>query len=281
MCGAAPALAEGPGEAVEMVLGSPAPNYSTPARARLMSVAFTATHAPVWSRQVGPAAQVQDFRADPSLAGWWRSERGSNGWWAENDWRADHVRDSDDGIELVLAKSGIDGASEMSSGEIIHREAYQYGYFETRMRAGRGDGLVTGFFTFARDGASQKTWNEIDVEILGRSTDRVELTVHAEGRKAHKTVELGFDAADGFHTYGFEWAPDAVRWYIDGVMVHEATGPVVERLRREQKLHVSLTGTRGLEAWAGRLDLDGGPYVMEVACVAYAPSYDGAELCAG
>ncbi len=274
-------MAEGPAEAALSVLGSPAPSYSAPQRAKLMNVAFSATRAPVWSRQVGPAARVEDFSVDQRLANWWLSDRGSNGWWAENDWRADHVRGSEDGIELVLERSRIEGAAPMSSGEIIHGETFQYGYFETRMRAARGEGIVTGFFTFARDGASQKTWNEIDVEILGRSTDRVELTVHAEGRKTHKTVELGFDAADGFHTYGFEWAPDAVRWYIDGVMVHEATGPVVERLRREQKLHVSLTGTRGLEAWAGRLDLDGGPYVMNVACVAYAPSYEGDELCGG
>lgn len=276
---AAPALADETVDDAAIVFDSPAPSFRQSGRAKLSNVAFSASQAPVWSGQAGPSEFVQRFSSERGLSDWHVASRGSNGWWSENDWRADHVRQSDHGLALVLDRSG-GGASGVSSGEISHLDKFQYGYFETQMRTARGEGLVSGFFTFAREGSDEKTWNEIDIEILGKSTDRAELTVHAEGRKTHKTVLLGFDSAKGFHTYGFDWTPDAVRWYIDGVMVHEATGPVVERLKREQSLHLNLVGTRNLEGWAGRLDIDGGPYAMDIACVGFAPSYDGKPLCA-
>lgn len=259
---------------------SAAPSFSAPRRVKLSEEARTATNAPVWSGQVGPQ-MFSDVLAGGQLGGDWKvHDRESNGWWALNDWREDHVRATEDGVKLVLAKSGVTGAAPVSSGEITRRDQFRYGYFETRMRASRGAGVVSGFFTFARNGADEKSWNEIDVEILGRNTGVAELTIHAEGRVDHHKFDLGFDAADDFHTYGFEWTPDAVRWFIDGELVHEVTGSIVRRLDRQQMLHLSLTGTNGLDDWAGRLDTDG-EYAMDVACVAYAPSYTGESLCAG
>lgn len=259
---------------------SAAPAFSAPTRARLSEEARTATNAPVWEGQVGPARFADQFDDGELGTSWQAHQRESNGWWALNDWRADHVRATGDGVKLVLAKSGVTGAAPMSSGEITRRDQFRYGYFESRLRASRGAGVVSGFFTFARNGDDERSWNEIDVEILGRDTTMVELTIHAEGRSDHRKLDLGFDAADEFHTYGVEWTPDAVRWFVDGVMVHEVTGRIVKRLNSEQKLHLTLTGTNRLDGWAGQLNPEGGPYEMDVACVAYAPAYGGQSLCA-
>ena len=34
-------------------------------------------------------------------------------------------------------------------------------------------------------------------------------------------LELGFDASDDFHAYEIDWQPDAIRWIVDGRVVHE------------------------------------------------------------
>lgn len=267
-------------EQASLYVRSTAPSFTSPKRVRLSDMAHTATNAPVWGGQVGPLSFVDRFEDNQLDAAWRRHERGSNGWWAKNDWRADHIQVGDRQLQLVMSSSVNGDEFSVSSGELSRRDSFKYGYFESRMRAATGEGVVSGFFTFARDGSREQTWNEIDVEILGQDTSSVELTIHAEGRKSHKKIALGFDAADGFHTYGFEWSPDAVRWYIDGKMVHEVTGPIVKRLTRPQLLHLSLLGTNGLDAWAGKLDRNVSAWQMEVSCVAYASSYEGRPLCA-
>ena len=42
--------------------------------------------------------------------------------------------------------------------------------------------------------------------------------------------DLGFDASEAFHTYGFDWQADHITWYVDGKPVHTMYGdmPVTE-----------------------------------------------------
>src|SRR5262249_31849037 len=91
-----------------------------------------------------------------------------------------------------------------SSGELQSKELYRYGYFEGRLQAARGSGLVNGFFTYTRNGA-EATWDEIDVEIIGRDTNSVQLTYYHRGARRSINVPLNFDAAAEAHTYAFDW----------------------------------------------------------------------------
>ena len=34
--------------------------------------------------------------------------------------------------------------------------------------------------------------------------------------------DLGFDSSKEFHTYGFDWQPDHITWYVDGKPVYTA-----------------------------------------------------------
>src|SRR6185369_803329 len=56
--------------------------------------------------------------------------------------------------------------TQYSGAELRTKDAYLYGRFETRMRSAAGSGLLSSFFTYSD--ASYPTWNEIDLEILGR-----------------------------------------------------------------------------------------------------------------
>src|SRR5690606_10434610 len=151
---------------------------------------------------------------------WFVSDGWSNGDWMENDWRKSQLSLTEEGLRITLAPAPEGSDKPFSSGELRTLEAFRYGYFEARMRLPRGAGLVSGAFTYAgrEDGRHS---NEIDIEILGRSTNRMETTIHENNRATSKKVSLPFDSADGFHSYGFDWQPGYVRWYVDGALVHE------------------------------------------------------------
>jgi hypothetical protein len=207
-------------------------------------------------------------------ARWSVSDGWSNGGWMTNDWRRSSIEIAPGLVALTL-QSGAEGSKhKLASGELQSHDRHRYGYFEVRMKVPRGAGLVTGFFSYAgQEGRTRP--NEIDIEILGRNTRVAELTIHENGQATSKKVPLPFDAADGFHVYGFDWQPGHVRWYIDGQLVHAETGGAARRLVRPQQLILNLWASEQLHSWVGRLDLARAPWRLDVSCMAYAPTYGG------
>jgi beta-glucanase (GH16 family) len=210
---------------------------------------------------------------------WVFSDGWDNGGWMENDWQAEQLSLTHEGLAITLARNSANAAKLFSSGELQSHQAFQHGYFEARMRVPRGDGLVTGLFTYTRPSGTS-TWEEIDIEILGRNTRVMELTYHIHGRSRKTEIELGFDAADDFHTYGFEWTADAIRWYLDNRLVHEVSGAGVREMRRSQRLYLQLWNSAQLHQWVGYINPEEAPWVLTVSCVAQAQAYRGASLCA-
>lgn len=208
----------------------------------------------------------------------WNISHGwSNGSWMLNDWRRSEVEVKPGLLTLHLRRGPEEAGNELSSGEIQSHQRHRYGYFEVRMKVPRGAGLVTGVFSYAgRDGRVRP--NEIDIEILGRNTRVAELTIHEGGQATSQRITLPFDAADGFHTYGFDWQPGFVRWYADGKLIHVEDGPAARRVTRPQQFILNLWASRELHAWVGRIDMARAPWRLEVSCIAYAPAYSG-TLC--
>lgn len=226
--------------------------------------------------QLGEAF-IERFNLSSPSARWLVSDGWSNGDYMENDWRASQLIAGSSGLKLVLA-ANPGGEKPLSSAELRTTEAFRYGYFETRLKAPRDPGLVTGAFTFSQaDGVVPN--NEIDIEILGRNTRQVELTYHVGGKARGHIVKLPFDAADGFHNYAFEWRPGSIRWYVDDVLVHEARGGDVRKLTNPQQFFLHFWGSEMLREWVGPLDPTAGPWTLEIACSAYSPEYRGRSLC--
>lgn len=209
---------------------------------------------------------------------WAASHGWSNGDWVENDWRREQLGLTSEGLAITMAPSA-GGEKPYSSGEIASNESFVYGYFEARMRVPRGDGVVTGLFTFTRSGGP-RTWQEIDMEIVGRDTRVLELAYHVAGRPKKIMIDLPFDAAEGFHTYAFDWRPDAIRFFVDNRLVHEANGSRVEQMTSPQRFIVNLWNTEQLYRWTGRVRPSEAPWTLHVACVAQAREYSGRALCA-
>lgn len=90
---------------------------------------------------------------------------------------------------------------------------FKYGFYEVRMRAPKGQGYWPAAWAFPTDNVGPQ---ELDlVEILGNDTNTAYQTVHYPGGQS-SIGNSSVDTADGFHTYGMDWQPGYVAWYIDG-----------------------------------------------------------------
>ncbi|HSK40120.1 MAG TPA: family 16 glycosylhydrolase, partial [Arenibaculum sp.] len=193
----------------------------------------------------------------------------SNGDYVGSDWRSSQVQPRDGVVSLVL-DANPDAEKGFSSGEIQTHAFFEHGYFEARLQAAKGNGIVTGFFTYTGPTFGDP-WDEIDIEILGRNTRQVQFNYFTDGVTAEPvTMDLPFDAAEGLHTYAFEWLPDRINWYVDGELMHSEDGTDNLALpENPQKLYIGMWNGRGLDDWLGTFRWKGEPLVAKVGCVSY------------
>ena len=57
---------------------------------------------------------------------------------------------------------------------------------------------------------------------------------------------LGFDASQGFHTYGFDWQADHITWYVDGRAVYTAYNDISST---PGKIIMNAWPGKGVDAW--------------------------------
>ena len=112
-----------------------------------------------------------------------------------------------------------------TSGMVSTRDkfSFQYGYMETRVRIPKGRALWPTMFTLPVKRRSLPP--EIDVvEQLGHDTTLAFLTYHFEGvplsdpnRQVQQIVTNPNDWASDWHTFGVDWQPGLMVWYVDGI----------------------------------------------------------------
>lgn len=148
------------------------------------------------------------------------AEDWSNGSMFNCTWRGDNVWFEDGRMNLKIDEDSEGG---YSGGEYRSNNTFGYGVYEVSLKAIKNDGVVTSFFTYT--GPSHGTvWDEIDVEVLGRDTTKVQFNYFTDSVGNHEYLhDLGFDASEDFHRYGFLWLPDRITWYVDGKEVHTVT----------------------------------------------------------
>ncbi len=119
-------------------------------------------------------------------------------------------------------------AFAVSSAELYTVEQYPYGRVEARVQFAPGDGVVSSFFSW-KDGSEKAGtfWNELDFEKLGAECRMETNPIYGNPSANHTqkhTLEL--DMCGAFHTYAYEWTPEAIVWLIDGVEIRRETTAV-------------------------------------------------------
>lgn len=99
----------------------------------------------------------------------------------------------------------------------------QYGKFEMRAKLPFGQGIWPAFWLLGEN-IGQVGWpacGEIDImELVGRDPQNIYSSLHSPGFDRTSGYHLDQGFANDFHTYGVNWQPDHIEFYVDGNTYH-------------------------------------------------------------
>ncbi len=173
------------------------------------------------------------------------------------DWSADNVIKDADGVHLILDEASYTWRQTYHGGEIQSDAVATTGTFTwTAQAPDMVPGAVFGMFTFQEDYRDPRT--EFDFEFVG-STTEVQVVVHMAGPDGGpsvgtgRTIDLGFDASEGVHTYQTVVTPyEEAVFLVDGEVIAyfsatDMPGGVWET--RPMRSYANLWNTD--QSWAG------------------------------
>ena len=127
-----------------------------------------------------------------------------------------NVTFSNDALRLTARAQGASG-KPYTSGMIQsnHHYVFRYGFAEVRAKVPAGTGLWSAFWLLP----SNKQWPpEIDVvEIYGSQPRVASMTLHDLNQVTQQSFN-GPNYSNGYHTFGVDWEPGSISWYIDGIL---------------------------------------------------------------
>jgi len=197
---------------------------------------------------------------------WLVSDGWTNGAHQNCTWSARAVSEKEGVLQLAFQPGGAGGPAWLCA-EVQSRADYGHGTFEARIRVQAGSGRNAALFTYTGP-VHRRPHHEIDVEILTRAPGEAAFNTFVDGKPANgATLPVTPPADAAFHDYAFTSRPGWIGWYIDGVLVHEASGEGLPEM--PQRLYLSHWGSETLTDWMGPFDPPDGPRVMEVDWVAF------------
>ena len=181
------------------------------------------------------AEKIIDFKdgANPDVL--FESDGWSNGDVFNVVWRSRNVAYENGIMRLGITEekdsAWLDGAEvefNYTAGEARTQNYYHYGDYEVSMKPSANPGTASTFFVCTgpydlKDGVPN-AHDEIDIEFLGQDTTHVQFNFFVDGKGGNEYMyDLGFDASEEFHTYGFRWTETSITWFVDGVPVYKVT----------------------------------------------------------
>ncbi len=174
------------------------------------------------------------------------SDGWSNGGMFNCTWSKDNVQFSGGKMNISITGNQWSG---YKGGEYRTTQAFGFGMYDVSMKPIKNVGVVSSFFTYT--GPSDGTvWDEIDIEFLGKNTNQVQFNYYTRGQGNHEYVyNLGFDASQSFHQYGFYWDSSSITWYVDKKPVYTAYRDIPQTPGR---IMMNAWNGTGVDEWLGR-----------------------------
>lgn len=163
--------------------------------------------------------------------------------------------------EMTLKLDVYEGTTydyEYSGAEYRTKDVYGYGLYTVAMKPIKNSGVVSSFFMYT--GESNGTiWDEIDIEFLGKDTTSVQFNFYADGEGDHEYIyELGYDASEEYHEYGFLWLENSISWLVDGEIVYQVTSEEYDLPTTPGQIMMNVwngaTDTKSIRDWLGEYD---------------------------
>lgn len=168
---------------------------------------------------------------DPAV---WTHETGGEGWGNhELEYYTDRPANARidnptgrDGALVIQALRDKFGGRDYTSARLTTQNGFSftYGRAEARIQIPYGQGLWPAFWMLPVTGDWPDA-GEIDImENIGREPALIHGTAHgpgyygANGLSAQYSLKSGAAWSTGYHVYGLEWEPGALRWYADGAL---------------------------------------------------------------
>eukprot|EP01087_Luapelamoeba_hula_P019530 TRINITY_DN6476_c0_g2_i1.p1 TRINITY_DN6476_c0_g2~~TRINITY_DN6476_c0_g2_i1.p1 ORF type:complete len:273 (+),score=28.51 TRINITY_DN6476_c0_g2_i1:2-820(+) len=135
-----------------------------------------------------------------------------------SQWETSAVQfNSSTGLTLTITTAGCPGAcggKNYSAGEYVTTRTYTYGYFEATFVPACAPGGISSMFSYLDVARGA----EIDIEFEGDSEGctQVSYTHYANNQTfSWGEKDLGFNASQAAHAYGFLWNSEYITWYVD------------------------------------------------------------------
>lgn len=214
--------------------------YIIPAAWTDNNVEIVATFAPTPEAAYLPLL-TEEFNlpngSQPNSSLWRRSTRHAHITWARYISNSPDVVYVEDGNLVCRAIPTPEGerangeTAEMLSGAVESRGLFdfQYGKIEARILTAPYEGNFPAFWMMPRPVEGQKGWpHEGEIDIWEQvNTDNTSVhTIHTNwtynlGKRNEPQSSLFKGDVDmtTYHTYGVEWTPKAISWFVDGVKV--------------------------------------------------------------
>ena len=171
---------------------------------------------------------------------------------------------------ISLTPEPTDTAKPFRGVEMRSLDTITYGKIESRIRFAKGSGVVSSLVLIYTPWPADD-WNELDIEFLGRYTDRAQTNVMvytgppttppvAQSVTPTAFAEFAtfdFDPSADFHVYAIEWTPAEVRFLVDGV-VKRTWSAMIERLKLPQNILLTIWASSAA-SWAGPIQSDTAP----------------------
>jgi beta-glucanase (GH16 family) len=228
--------------------------------------------------QPSSGAFYVDFTADGDQKGHILSSWDVNEEWLAASYRPENILFGKTGMTLKALRKQT-GVASYTSAEFQRSGVYGYGRYEVVMRAAAARGAVATFFVHT-GGFAGDPHDEVDFELLGRSTRSIHTNFFASGRDSAQDAELWFDAAEGDHLYSFEWLPGRIVWAVDGVVIREVTEatPGVTIPTSTGRVIASLwVANRQVVEWVGEPDFT--EATAEYRCMSHVPAGQTGRQC--